>query len=90
MARALRFPEAVLRARVTCLAVAVAKEPPLEDIAAGIQDGLTRALGRVPASVQLSTEEMAAGECLLEEEIGTEKFVMGIRATEYPAWRADC
>jgi lipoate-protein ligase A len=90
MARALRLPEAVLRERVTCLAAAIGQAPPVADVAVALRDGLMQALDRTPVMDQPSAEEMAAAESLLQEDIGTEEFLMGTCAKEYTAWRAGC
>jgi lipoate-protein ligase A len=77
MARALRIPEGALRGRVTSLAETLPEPPALRDVCASIVWELSKALQRAPVQDEPSREEIALADRLLDEEIGSEDFVMG-------------
>jgi lipoate-protein ligase A len=77
MARALRIPEGALRGRVTSLAEILPEPPALRDVCASIVWELSKALQRAPVQDEPSREEIALADRLLDEEIGSEDFVMG-------------
>ena len=77
MARALRTPEAALRAQVTWLGAALDSAPAAGSVADAVLRGLAAALGRAPAPACVTPEELARADDLLREEIGTETFVTG-------------
>ncbi|MFM9850771.1 MAG: biotin/lipoate A/B protein ligase family protein [Hyphomicrobiaceae bacterium] len=78
MAHALRIPESALRERVTNLADTLGRPLAMTDIRDCIVWELSSALQRTPAIGQPSTDEIACAERLLDEEIGTDEFVMGV------------
>ena len=78
MARALRIPEPALRDRVTSLADVLGYPLAVTDIRDSILSGLSKALQRTPAMDQPSADEIACVERLLDEEIGTDEFVVGV------------
>jgi lipoate-protein ligase A len=80
IARALRVPEAALRASVTCLAEAVGAVPPLASIVECISLGLAEALRRRPVCSHPSADEMACCDVLLQESIAAEPRLSGLAA----------
>jgi lipoate---protein ligase len=78
MAHALRIPEPALRERVTNLADVLGRPLAMTDIRDSILSGLSKALQRIPAMDQPSADEIERTERLLDEEIGTDEFVMGV------------
>jgi lipoate-protein ligase A len=78
MASVLRTSEAALRGCVTCVGAALKERPPpLTDVAAAVLQGLALALDRTPLRGDVEPGELARADGLLQEEIGTEAFVMG-------------
>jgi lipoate-protein ligase A len=77
MARALRLPEAELRARVTCLSAELGAAPALPPVIECLTMGLAEALGREPVRAAPRSDELALCEELLREEIGTDAYVAG-------------
>jgi lipoate-protein ligase A len=69
MARALRMPQAALRAHVTCLAAALGFAPALPQAQALVVEGLMAALGRVPMHEAPSPSDLAEAEAFMGSEI---------------------
>jgi lipoate-protein ligase A len=82
MARALRLPEAELRARVTCLEAERGAAPSLPAVVDGITMGLAEALGREPVPDRARSDELALCTDLLRET-GTDAYVA--RRADAPA-----
>jgi lipoate-protein ligase A len=75
MAKALRIPEAVLRAQTTCLSRVLADPLSLDALKAGLSQGLAQALRRGPRFERAGLEELRHCEKLLRAEIASDEFV---------------
>lgn len=80
MARALRLPEAALRARTTCLESEIGKTPSLASVAGAITQGLAEALGWKAVPGRLLQAEIALCEALLRDDMADDSCVLGSSA----------
>src|SRR5262245_38866228 len=75
MAKALRIPEAVLRAQTTCLSLVLGKPLSLDALKAPLSQALAQALQRRPTIGHASLHELRHCARLLGEEIASDEFV---------------
>jgi lipoate---protein ligase len=77
MACALSLPEEDLRKHVTCLAASVGMVPSMADVQAALVASLAAKLQMHPDPAEPDQAERALAARMLEEEIGTDNYVLG-------------